>query len=148
MANDSTPELRSRGIPGTKLQLGMAEYVLSPITVGRFRDLEADWDSLYEMNEDGTTFKLNGPKRSALMARFIFESLRRNYSKAVDDEGNLVELTEDLVVNSLVDLGNRDFAYAAVMGISGMQPTGEALAGPEAEAVASPAQPSPPSSTD
>lgn len=126
--------LAPRGVPGVVIQLGRGTYVLAPVTVGKFRELEPEWNKLYETDGEGdsTTLRLQGVERQVIMAKFILASLQRNYSQVIDDAGDFVPLTEDSVLNSLLDVGNREAAFAATMGVSGLTPNlGEALAGTE-----------------
>lgn len=127
MANELSP----RGVPGTNVQLGRGTYVLAPISVGKFREMEQDWERLYATEGEGEnqTLAVQGSERQVIMAKFILASLSRNYAQVLDDGGNLVPLSEDAVLNFLLDVGNRETAFAAAMGVSGMVPTsGEASA--------------------
>lgn len=127
---NGTEKLTPRGVPGIEIQLGRVKYILAPIKIGKMRELEPEFDKLYAL-EDGEAgvFKIKGIERSLIMAKFILESLRRNYDSIITDEGSLVPLTVESVVEELIDLGNREDAFSAAMGVSGLVPSsGEALA--------------------
>lgn len=108
-------------VPGIKMPLGAKEYVLAPLTLGQFFELEEEYNGLQPDAEK----PLVGMARLRALGKFIKASLERNYTTVLRWDGTEVPLTEDVMFSDLLDLGNRENAFLATLAISGLKQVGE-----------------------
>lgn len=133
MSTDQIPEVAQVRLPGIKMKLGVREYVLAPITLDKFCELEEDFDRLRPDSEKPFT---SAGERVKALTKFVLASLERNYSFVERSDGMRVPLTAAVLLSDLLDMGNREEAFLAALAVSGLQQSGELE--PERETAASP----------
>lgn len=97
-------------IPGKDIELGGGKYVVPPLTLGALQRFQARLSSY-----SGT---LNAEDVQTVI-EVATAALQRNYPDMTTDQ-----------VADLIDLGNIQEVFMAVMSVSGLAPQGEAKAAP------------------
>jgi hypothetical protein len=122
MPADQIPNPDQVRLPGIQMRLGVREYVLAPIVLDKFLELEDDFERLRPDAEH--PFTTIG-ERVRSLAKFVRASLERNYDYVERSDGQRVLLTEAVLLSDLLDMGNREDALMAALAVSGLQQPGE-----------------------
>jgi hypothetical protein len=100
-------------IPGIKISMGGAEWIVPPLTLGMMRRLLPQVMRLKDFG-DGPATDPEGGDEIAVIVELVTAAMRRNYPDMTPDR-----------VEELVDLGNARQVVQAILTGSGLTPLGE-----------------------
>jgi hypothetical protein len=98
-------------IDGVSVRMGGRDFTIPPLTLGMVKRLAPQLEKM----GGADPASISGPEAADACVTVIHAALKRNYPELTQDE-----------VEELLDLGNMQKVTHAVMGISGLIPSGEA----------------------
>lgn len=115
-------------IDGVTLRMGGEDWVVPPLNLRQVRKLQPLLETM------GGVSPAAGPEQLGAIVTVVHSALSRNYPDVTEEQ-----------VEEMLDLANANETILAVMGISGLVPRGEAIAGSQSGgATSTGASPRPP----